>query len=125
MNFLKNIKNKILPNSANKNSTNNYYTLFTGAHLKYTKDIIMKISLNNPELRFLVLNKDYIIEDENELDSHENLKDDLNKNKFLNAPPILESTDKIQIFNCDVTNEDDLEEFTQYIQSNDFKVKFN
>ena len=42
MNFFKKFK---LPFSNNKNI--NYYTLFTGSHLKYTQEIIQKLSIDN------------------------------------------------------------------------------
>jgi hypothetical protein len=106
MNFFKKFK---LPFSNNKNKT--YYTLFTGSHLKYTQEIIQRVSKDNPHLQILVLNK-FFNNQENE-----------GKDNITFDTSIIDPLENVQIFNCDPANSEDTEELTHFFQSNQFKVK--
>ncbi len=107
MNFFKKFKL-----SFSKNKNNNYYTLFTGSHLKYTQEIIQKLSKDNPQLQILVLNKFFTKNEENE-----------GKDNFTYDTSLIDPLENVQIFNCDPASSEDTEELTHFFQSNQFKVK--
>lgn len=107
MNFFKKFK---LTFSNKKNI--NYYTLFTGSHLKYTQEIIQKLSIDNPQMQILVLNKFFTKNEENE-----------GKNNFNFDTSIIDPLENVQIFNCDTAISEDTDELTHFFQSNQFKVK--
>jgi hypothetical protein len=87
------------------------FTIFTGGHLKYTKDLISKINetekskhdlsrtLGTP----LILYKNY-----------EPLKDDFYDKISKYAPT--------QVFNCDILKPDDNEELVNFLKTKNYKV---
>ena len=86
----------------NRNTNKNTFTLFTGGHLKFTYDIINKLTKQNPGLKFLVL-------------FSENNYNNKNTQNY---------SDNVQIFNCDINKSDDLDEFAAFLKSNkEIKVK--
>jgi hypothetical protein len=85
MNYLKNIFTK---------SKGKTYSLLTGGHLRFTKDIIYK--LGDKTQNYLVLHKDYI----------DHSYDDL---------------PNVRVFNCDVSSPDDITELLLYLKE-DIKV---
>jgi len=86
------------------------YTLITGGHLKLTRDLLDNIMKNNNAgdnsrqlNKFFILHKDYHINKDDFYKKHEN----------------------IQVFNCDVNNSEDFQEFSFFLEKQKFKVKLN
>jgi hypothetical protein len=81
-------------------------TVVTGGKLDITKRLLEKIQLTNKS-DIIVLYQNY-----------DNLKEDF-YSKFESE----KNNSKIQVFNCDLTNQDDKEEFISYLENNKIKVK--
>jgi hypothetical protein len=71
------------------------FTLLTGGHLNYTKDILTKINEKNKN--YIILHKDNTQTDNN-----------INYDNFPNT----------QVFNCDSSKHEDIEELLLYLKDN-------
>ena len=98
-NFLQSTLKSLNKKSA---STPKNYTLITGGHLTLTRNLLENFNNKKSNNKFLVLYKDYNIQ-----------KDSFFKN-----------LENVQVFNCDINNLDDLDEFSSFLENEKVKVKF-
>lgn len=99
------IYNSLLHKVFNYRKTNHKkgLTIITGGNLDISKRLISKLNkAENPEI--LVLYKNY-----------DNLKDEFYSN--------FDPKKQIQVFNCDLSNQEDKEEFISFLENNKKKVK--
>lgn len=90
---------KIFNNLFNKKKQPDFYTLLTGGHLQYTKDILKQLTTTNPKQKYLILHKNY--------DHASNTYED-NKNS--------------QVFNFDSENHEDIEDLILFLDKSNTKV---
>lgn len=92
------------------NTKGNYFTILTGGHQKYTLDLVSKILNKNSTIKLLILNKNY----ESTSNHFENINEQYS---HLDINP-----EKIQLFNCNLQSQDDIEELLIYINSKNIIV---
>lgn len=92
-------------------------TVVTGGNLDFTKRFIEKIHTKEKS-QIIILYKDY-----------EELKDDYYANLEKQVREIEKSNlkllNKMQVFNCNIANQDDKDEFIFFLENNNFKVFIN
>jgi activator of 2-hydroxyglutaryl-CoA dehydratase len=88
-----------------QNNNNKEFTLFTGANLNYTKDLIHKFTLQNKNNKCLVIYPNYDV-------AIDKFYYNISKGK----------EDSITVFNCDLEKTEDGEELLNFMKSNNYKV---